>query len=580
MADIAADILREEGLQLTPEGLAALLASTGDSSRAAVWNAVLTSDLRTLGVVPHEKIESLSSGGSFDGIFTLPGARGGASGGKGDSGLLAQVVSVVDVNIPSKKQVLSDGSLNTSNANRLLLVRFTDGVHTYAGIEYQRFPSGGLSLATPSGTKFRVAVGTKIKRGNWLLTGENVTVLGGRVDTLYEAWKAHKEMEAKRRVGAAIKASVEEKPAATSAGLTSSMPLASENPMVAAMAAANEPPPFLPFNAADAVKPSAAAAPTGPASKSKGGRKGGPKTSDAKEPRHKEERPSRRGKEGGRGAPAAHGDSSGGRGDRGRGSHHEGRDRRDHGRSGGGGTPSAPGFHRVESARPPMAVEHDEAASGLRADAPEWRPTAALSLPTSASAPVPRASSTTIRSNALLEPFPMEYTRCILPTLSAAQSAALGMGSAAAAARLPPDFPYGGEDPLTASTFLMFVKVDSVERVHESASSGLVAVIHDDAGGRAEPETFLVNLSPACQVRLLETMSNVADPTQSLLTQLSTALAAAPSVVALIDVMGAPLMTCLELYTTTASSDGSRAPSRGHGRGGHSRGRGGRGRGH
>jgi hypothetical protein len=54
-------------------------------------------------------------------------------------------------------------------------------------------------MNTPPGTKLLIAAETKIRRGKLLLTPDCVTVLGGMVSYMYEAWAANRDIYKKRR---------------------------------------------------------------------------------------------------------------------------------------------------------------------------------------------------------------------------------------------------------------------------------------------------------------------------------------------------------------------------------------------
>ena len=74
----------------------------------------------------------------------------------------------------------------------MLKISLTDGKTTIHGVEVSKLD--GISLNTPPGTKVKLAPCIPIANGFLRLEPGSLTVLGGRVESLYEKWETSQKM--------------------------------------------------------------------------------------------------------------------------------------------------------------------------------------------------------------------------------------------------------------------------------------------------------------------------------------------------------------------------------------------------
>ncbi|NXJ53786.1 RMI1 protein, partial [Spizaetus tyrannus] len=114
-----------------------------------------------------------------------------------------QIDSLVDVSQPAYSQLQKLRGKNTVNEEvtastqafqkpweakptRMLMLELTDGIHQIQGMEYQPVPV--LHSNLPPGTKITVQGNIAYRLGVLLLKPENVKLLGGEVDTLFQEY--------------------------------------------------------------------------------------------------------------------------------------------------------------------------------------------------------------------------------------------------------------------------------------------------------------------------------------------------------------------------------------------------------
>ncbi|MPC55097.1 Tudor domain-containing protein 3 [Portunus trituberculatus] len=94
--------------------------------------------------------------------------------------LVLQVAKMRNVSAPKAFE-------ESGGAPRMLRVSLTDGCNIVQGLEVQNIKT--LSLKTAPGTKVRLNGKVSVNGGFLLLTPNNISVIGGTVQELYDKWK-------------------------------------------------------------------------------------------------------------------------------------------------------------------------------------------------------------------------------------------------------------------------------------------------------------------------------------------------------------------------------------------------------
>lgn len=154
-------VLKADGWSLDQEGIENLLEGSNFNIQQAT-NEVLNSDLKDVGA------GSLSED-------LLKGKKNSLS-----VPLVLQVAKMRNVSAPKAFE-------ESGGAPRMLRVSLTDGSNIVQGLEVQNIKT--LSLKTAPGTKVRLNGKVPVSGGFLLLTPNNISVIGGTVQELYEKWK-------------------------------------------------------------------------------------------------------------------------------------------------------------------------------------------------------------------------------------------------------------------------------------------------------------------------------------------------------------------------------------------------------
>lgn len=101
------------------------------------------------------------------------------------TGVVLQVVYVKNVSAPKANQ-------ESKTSPRLLQIDFSDGQTLCSGLDLDFIP--GFSINTAPGTKVFLKNPVKMKQGFLLLNTQNVNVLGGQVQALYEKWESSRAL--------------------------------------------------------------------------------------------------------------------------------------------------------------------------------------------------------------------------------------------------------------------------------------------------------------------------------------------------------------------------------------------------
>ncbi|XP_050718336.1 tudor domain-containing protein 3-like isoform X1 [Eriocheir sinensis] len=153
--------LKADGWNLDEEGVESLLEDRNLNIQQANQE-VLNSDLKDVGATClHDDL--------------LKGKKNSLPGP-----LVLQVSKMRNVSAPKAFE-------ESGGAPRMLRVTLTDGFGTVQGLEVQNIKT--LSLKTAPGTKVRLSGKIPISGGFLLLTPNNITVIGGTVQELYDKWK-------------------------------------------------------------------------------------------------------------------------------------------------------------------------------------------------------------------------------------------------------------------------------------------------------------------------------------------------------------------------------------------------------
>lgn len=101
------------------------------------------------------------------------------------SGVVLQVVHVKNVSAPKSNQ-------ESKGSPRLLQIDFTDGQTVCSGLDLDVL--AGFNLNTAPGTKVHLKNPVKMNQGFLVLNTQNVSVLGGQVQVLFEKWETNRAM--------------------------------------------------------------------------------------------------------------------------------------------------------------------------------------------------------------------------------------------------------------------------------------------------------------------------------------------------------------------------------------------------
>lgn len=97
------------------------------------------------------------------------------------TGVVVQIVNVKNVSAPKSNQ-------ESKSSPRLLQLDFTDGSTLCSGLDLDSIP--GVNINTAPGTKIYLKNPIKMNQGFLVLNTQNVNVLGGQVQALYEKWES------------------------------------------------------------------------------------------------------------------------------------------------------------------------------------------------------------------------------------------------------------------------------------------------------------------------------------------------------------------------------------------------------
>lgn len=99
------------------------------------------------------------------------------------SGVVLQIVNVRNVSAPKVNQ-------ESKTSPRLLQIDFTDGQTVCSGLDLEYLSAFNINVAP--GTKVLLKNSVKVTQGFLLLTPQNIHILGGQVQSLYEKWETHR----------------------------------------------------------------------------------------------------------------------------------------------------------------------------------------------------------------------------------------------------------------------------------------------------------------------------------------------------------------------------------------------------
>lgn len=108
------------------------------------------------------------------------------------SGVVLQVINVRNVSAPKVNQ-------ESKTSPRLLQIDLTDGQTLCSGLDLEYLSAFSINVAP--GTKVLLRNTVKILQGFLLLTPQNLSLLGGQVQTLYEKWEARRTLDKYAGIG-------------------------------------------------------------------------------------------------------------------------------------------------------------------------------------------------------------------------------------------------------------------------------------------------------------------------------------------------------------------------------------------
>ncbi|XP_055316780.1 tudor domain-containing protein 3 [Sitodiplosis mosellana] len=101
------------------------------------------------------------------------------------SGVVLQVVNVRNVSAPKVNQ-------ESKTSPRLLQIDLSDGQSVCSGLDLEHLSAFSINVAP--GTKVLLRNTVKVIQGFLSLTPQNISILGGQVQTLYEKWETHRTL--------------------------------------------------------------------------------------------------------------------------------------------------------------------------------------------------------------------------------------------------------------------------------------------------------------------------------------------------------------------------------------------------
>jgi len=104
--------------------------------------------------------------------------------------LILQIQSIKDAGSSKRKQIIH------GHPQRILVLQLTDGQTVCKAVEFNKCPSLSLSLAP--GTKIQLK-NVPVRGGCLLLSSENVSVIGGRVEKLFDTWKLKQDARSRKK---------------------------------------------------------------------------------------------------------------------------------------------------------------------------------------------------------------------------------------------------------------------------------------------------------------------------------------------------------------------------------------------
>lgn len=100
-------------------------------------------------------------------------------------GVVAQIINVRNVSAPKVNQ-------ESKTSPRLLQIDFTDGQTLCSGLDLDHLSAFNLNVAP--GTKVLLRNTIKVIQGFLSLTPQNISILGGHVQTLYDRWETNRTL--------------------------------------------------------------------------------------------------------------------------------------------------------------------------------------------------------------------------------------------------------------------------------------------------------------------------------------------------------------------------------------------------
>lgn len=101
------------------------------------------------------------------------------------SGVVLQITNVRNISAPKVNQ-------ESKTSPRLLQIDLTDGQTVCSGLDLEHLSSFNVNVAP--GTKVLLKNTVKVVQGFLLLTQQNIQILGGQVQTLYEKWESSRTL--------------------------------------------------------------------------------------------------------------------------------------------------------------------------------------------------------------------------------------------------------------------------------------------------------------------------------------------------------------------------------------------------
>ncbi|XP_031622509.1 tudor domain-containing protein 3 [Contarinia nasturtii] len=170
--------LKDEGWYISDDGLKKLNENGLIGDVKELTKRALDHDLRELvinGGLPNDVVKSSK--------VDLP-----------PSGVVLQVVNVRNISAPKVNQ-------ESKTSPRLLQIDLTDGQTFCSGLDLDYLSSFSINVAP--GTKVLLRNTVKVIQGFLSLTPQNISILGGQVQTLYEKWETNRTLAKYAGIGGA-----------------------------------------------------------------------------------------------------------------------------------------------------------------------------------------------------------------------------------------------------------------------------------------------------------------------------------------------------------------------------------------